>query len=430
MNRRRRRGRGSRRVIIWVVAAGLAVLLVCWAVALTVVVLVVRSGGSTTAREEPTPDRASAALTVAVSPEKESLFRTLADEFNAQAARTADGERMEIHVMVMDPEAMVEAALSQAQGMATSASTFQALTPDSSLWLDQLDRAYAAQVGGSETIAPRLVADTARYAVSPIVIAAWESVARDLGWPDRPVGWEDIQRKAQADPDFKWNHASTSHASGLLATLAEFYAGAGKVRDLTVEDAQAQKTLDYVAAIEKTVRYYGEGELAVVERARTEGRDYLDAFVTQEQLVVQFNLASPSERLIALYPAEGTLWADHPLALLEQPEPTANQRRTFQAFREFLLSSKVQKEILATGYRPADLNIPLDGPESPLTLANGVDPKQPQTTLQVPGPAVVEVVRNVWWYTKRHTNVYLVVDVSGSMSGENATGARHFPGPD
>jgi Ca-activated chloride channel family protein len=28
---------------------------------------------------------------------------------------------------------------------------------------------------------------------------------------------------------------------------------------------------------------------------------------------------------------------------------------------------------------------------------------------------VVEVVQNVWWYTKRPTNVYLVVDTSGSM---------------
>jgi Ca-activated chloride channel family protein len=31
---------------------------------------------------------------------------------------------------------------------------------------------------------------------------------------------------------------------------------------------------------------------------------------------------------------------------------------------------------------------------------------------------VVEVVQNVWWYTKRPTNVYLVVDTSGSMGGE------------
>ncbi|MCS7221738.1 MAG: VWA domain-containing protein [Anaerolineae bacterium] len=404
----------SRRILIAVLATATGLLLACSA--LTIGLFLISRRVSTELTTSTVRDPRSAVLTVAVSPEKQALIEALVRQFNEQRQRTPDDEVMAVRVQVMDPEAMVEAALKEPD--------FQALTPDSSLWLDQLDRAYASQVGEKGIIAPRLVAETVRYAVSPIVIAAWEPVARELGWPERPVGWRDIQRKAQADPDFKWNHASTSHASGLLATLAEFYAGAGKARDLTIEDVQAQATLDYVAAIERTVRYYGEGELAVLERARAEGRRYLDAFVIQEQLVVQFNLSQPPERLVAIYPAEGTLWADHPLALLERPEPTANQRRTFQAFREFLLSPEAQRQVLAAGYRPADLSIPLDGPDSPLTAANGVDPMQPHTTLQVPSPAVVDVVRNVWWYTKRHTNVFLVVDTSGSMRGEKLEAAR------
>ncbi len=404
----------SRRNLMAVLVTATGLLLVCSALAIGLFLAsrrILTEPVTATAR-----DPRSAVLTVAISPEKQALMEALVRQFNDRRQRTPDGKAMVVQVQVMDPQTMVEAALKEPD--------FQALTPDSSLWLDQLDRAYAAQVGEGEAIAPRLVAEAVRYAVSPIVIAAWEPVARELGWPERPVGWRDIQRKAQTDPDFKWNHASTSHASGLLATLAEFYAGAGKVRDLTIEDVQARATLDYVAAIERTVRYYGEGELAVLERARAEGRRYLDAFVIQEQLVVQFNLSQPRERLVAIYPAEGTLWADHPLALLDRPEPTANQRRTFQAFREFLLSPGAQRQILAAGYRPADLSIPLDGPESPLTAANGVDPAQPHTTLQVPGPAVVDVVRNVWWYTKRHTNVFLVVDTSGSMRGEKLEAAR------
>jgi len=110
--------------------------------------------------------------------------------------------------------------------------------------------------------------------------------------------------------------------------------------------------------------------------------------------------------------------------LLETPTLTANQRLTFQHLREFLSSEEAQATVLAHGYRPADLTIPLDSHDSPLTAANGVDPRQPQTTLQMPSPAVVEVVRNVWWYTKRHTNVYLVVDTSGSMEGEKLEAAR------
>jgi Ca-activated chloride channel family protein len=251
----------------------------------------------------------------------------------------------------------------------------------------------------------------------------WEDVAREMGYP-APIGWTDLLARAKSDPNFKWSHPSTTTASGLLATLAEFYAGAGLTRGLTEEAARAQPTLDYVAAIEKTVRFYGEGELAVIERARAEGRGFLDAFVVSEQLVIDFNRKGGRPRLIAVYPKEGTLWQDHPLALLEQPGLTNGQRLTFAAFRDTLLSAESQKRILDAGYRPADLNIPLDFAGSPISPANGADPKQPQTTLQIPSPGVVQVVRDVWFYTKRKTNVVLVVDTSGSMQGQKLANAQ------
>lgn len=63
------------------------------------------------------------------------------------------------------------------------------------------------------------------------------------------------------------------------------------------------------------------------------------------------------------------------------------------------------------------MSIPLDQSGSPFAGTDAVNWRQPETTLQMPGPAVVEVVQNVWWYTKRPTNVYLVVDTSDSMIG-------------
>jgi Ca-activated chloride channel family protein len=402
----------NRRLLIVVVAALVIAALVCCLVWGVTQLGKLRAQATVTPEAVSVADPREATLRVAYSPEKAALFTELVERFNALKLRTPDRRAIRVQAEQQDVEAMLEAAL---------AGAYEAISPDSSLWLDQLDRAWAEQTG-SET---PLVGESHRYGVSPVVLAMWEPVARDLGWPDQPIGWSDVQAKAQRDPNFKWSHPSTSSASGLLATLAEFYAGADKTRGLTIEDAQAQATLDYVGAVERTVRYYGEGELAVIERAQQEGPDYLDAFVVQEQLVVWFNRqARGNQRLVAVYPAEGTLWEDHPLALLETPTLTANQRLTFQHLREFLSSEEAQATVLAHGYRPADLTIPLDSPDSPLTAANGVDPRQPQTTLQMPSPAVVEVVRNVWWYTKRHTNVYLVVDTSGSMSGEKLEAAR------
>jgi Ca-activated chloride channel homolog len=374
-----------------------------------IVVALLPSSSSITETPAVEQDMRDATLTLAYTPDKTELMRALIDRFNAQNLRTTDRQTMQVQLVELTPDVMIEQAL--------TGPSFQAMSPDSSLWLDQLDRRWlAVQQVQEGAIAPALVGESVRFAVSPVVIAAWEDVARSLGWPDRTASWQDIQQRATDDPNFRWSHPSTNVASGLLATLAEFYAGAGKTRGLTEEDATAQSTLDYVAAIERTVKFYGEGEAAIMQRIRQEGRSFLDLFVAQEHLVVNYNRQSPLDRLVAIYPAEGTLWADHPLALLETRDLTDNQRQTWRALRDYVQSPQAQQAVLEAGFRPADLSLSLAG--SPIAAANGVDPSQPQTTLQMPGPAVVDVVQNVWQYTKRKANIFLVVDTSGSMQGE------------
>lgn len=389
----------------------------------------------------------SAELTVAVSPVMAPILAQLTEQFNAQQLTTPDGKTMSVRTLVLEPEKMVSAALGRPE--------FQAMSPDSSLWLDRLEGAWTGVAGGQDEaqaagsfdsssqgeaaqaetgaqipIGQRRVAEQTRYAVSPIVIVAWESAARELGWPDQAIGWQDIQREATANPDFKWNHASTNTASGLLATLAEFYAGAGLTRGLTEEAATAQSTLDYVRAVEATVRFYGEGEQVIVQRLAEEGRDFLDAFVGQEQVVIDWNRNRRGDPLVAIYPAEGTLWTDHPLALLDlgtsegEQAVKENQRLTYAALADFLTGETAQQHLLAAGYRPADLGLSLDTAGSPFADTEAVDWRQPQTTLQMPSPAVVDVVQNVWYFTKRPTNVILVADTSGSMEGGKIDSAR------
>ena len=359
------------------------------------------------ATPEPIPE---AALVVGYSPEKEELFLQLISAFNEQVAGSSDGV-LPVTASRYESDLMIEAALE---------GKLHAISPDSSVWLQTLDREWAERTGRDLP----LVGQSERYAISPIVIAMWEDIARSMGHPEKALGWADLLSRAQSDPAFRWSHPSTNSAAGLLATLAEFYAGAGKTRGLTEEDVQRQATLDYVAAIEKTVRYYGEGEWSVIQRVQSEGRAFLDAFVVQEQLVLYYNTRNPGDRLVAIYPVEGTLWEDHPLALLELDKLTDEQRSTFVRLVGFLKAPQQQAAILASGYRPTDLSISLTAGESPFTPENGVDPSQPKTALQMPSPSVIEVVRDVWWYTKRHTNVYLVVDVSGSMEGAKLDNAQ------
>jgi len=214
-------------------------------------------------------------LRIAYSPDKEVLFQELVKRFNNSKARSQNGKRIVVVATAVEPESMLTAAT---QG------EFDALCPDSSIWLAQLEFDWQESHGSESSI----VGDTTRFAVSPIVIAMWADTARSMGYPDKAIGWMDLLNLARGNPDFRWSHPSTSSASGLLATLATFYAGAGKTRGLTVDDVTKQSTLDYVAALEKTVRYYGEGERAVIQQVAEKGRSYLDAFVVQEQLLIQF----------------------------------------------------------------------------------------------------------------------------------------------
>ncbi len=348
---------------------------------------------------ETTPTPTAATLDLAYSPEKDALMQDLIARFHKANYKTPSGLPMKINATKMDAADIVDAA---------RAGKFTAISPDSSLWLAQID-------AGRERA---LVGEAARFAVTPIVIAMWSDVAQSLGYPQKQIGWQDLLARAKSDANFKWSHPSTSSASGLLATLAEFYAGANKTRGLTEEDVKNRATLDYVGALEKTVRYYGEGEQATIDEVLKRGRSYLDAFVVSERLVIYFNSQS-SQKLVAIYPVEGTLWQDHPLALLEQSGLTDEQRLTFRRFRDFLLSPEIQKVILQAGYRPVDLNLRLDDAASPIKTSNGVDPAQPQTTLQMPSAAVIEIVQSAWYLAKRPANIYLVADTSGSMGEQN-----------
>lgn len=411
MSPKRKRSNPKQTLLVLLIGMGLFFAVCCafWAIVVNV------APDLAPATEE---EVVSTNLRLAYSPEKQVLFESLVADFNAQGLAGEDGEPLQIEAMQMDPEAIMDAAL---------AGEVQAIVPDSSIWLDTLDRAYAERVASGEVVGggAGLTSEVTRWAVSPVVIAMWEETARQMGWPERPVGWADLLDRAQSDPDFKWSHAATNTASGLLATLAEFYAGAGITRGLTEDIASSQPVTEYVGAIEQTVRFYGEGEWAAVQRVLDQGSDFLDALVVQEQLVIYFNQQPDRPgRLVAVYPAEGTLWEDHPMALIESSSLTPHQRQTYRAFREYLTSTPVQQRVLQAGYRPADLSIPVDGPDSPINALNGADPAEPQTTLQMPAPSVVQVVRDVWWLTKRHTNVYLVVDTSGSMLGDKLAQAQ------
>src|SRR5688572_20164655 len=79
----------------------------------------------------------SAELTIAVSPVMAPVMQEMASAFNSLDLRTPDNKKMTVWVVPVVPEQMVQDAL--------GLPNYQAISPDSSLWLDQLEQEWAAR---------------------------------------------------------------------------------------------------------------------------------------------------------------------------------------------------------------------------------------------------------------------------------------------
>ncbi len=176
--------------------------------------------------------------------------------------------------------------------------------------------------------------------------------------------------------------------------------------------------------------HYGDTTLTFLNnlyRADQRGQalTYVSAVAVEEKSVIDYNqgnpdgVLSPGEQprppkipLVAIYPKEGTLFSDSPYYVLDAPWVTQQQKDAAKVFEDFVKAPDNQKQVLSYGFRPGNPAVAIGDPIVP---ANGVDPNQPQTLLEVPQPAVLTKLLGVWSAQRKKARVALVLDVSGSM---------------
>jgi Ca-activated chloride channel family protein len=266
--------------------------------------------------------------------------------------------------------------------------------------------------------------------LSPVVIAMWKPMAEALGWGAHPVGWSDILALARQPNGWaahghpEWGPFRLGHThpefsnSGLISMLAETYAAVGKVNGLTLADVARPETAAYVGGIESAIVHYGSSTGFFGKKMFGNGPQYLSAAVLYESLVIEST--SPKYQLpfpvVAIYPKEGTFWSDHPVGIVEREWVTPEHREAAKTYVDYLLARPQQERALQLGFRPSAVEVPL---AAPIDAAHGVDPKQPQTTLEVPPVEVIDAVRKLWQREKKRSQITLVLDTSGSMNDEH-----------
>jgi Ca-activated chloride channel family protein len=301
-------------------------------------------------------------------------------------------------------------------------------SPAGGVWVTLLNARWQAKHSGQQLVGTGAT-DAPPLVTSPVVIAMWKPQAEALGWPQKSIGWSDIA-KLSTDPngwktyghpefgEFKFGHTHPDFSnSGLDAIIAMNYAATNKVRGLTLDDVNSSTSKNFVSTVESSVIHYGDSTGFFADKMFSNGPGYLSATVMYENLVVEANDGKTYPHLpypvVAIYPTEGTFHSDHPYAILNANWVTPAKKAAGLAFRNFLLATDQQKKALQYGFRPADLNVPIT---APIDSAHGVDPKKPDTVLQLPNADVVSAIQTNWNAQRRRVDVMLILDRSGSMN--------------
>ncbi len=391
----------------------------------------------------------------AVSSEKVTLLTELAAAFNADrdasSITDAGGAKRRVSVRIQR-KASGAAATALVGGWPEAEEGPQPViwSPSARSWGAIVNQRLAEK--GGAAMAP---ADATSFMLTPLVIAMPKPMADALGYPKTPIGFGDLITLskdpagwgAKGHPEwgpFKLGKTNPNFStSGLSATVAMYYAATGKTAGLTVEDLNKAEVRQYAIDVESSVVHYGDITMTFLNNwfradARGTSLTYVSAVAIEEKSVVDYNSGNPDGildtgevprtprvPLVSVYPKDGTLLSDNPLFVLDAPWVDENEKLAAKAFEKFVLTSDNQRKVLQFGFRPGNPSVAV---ADPITLANGVDPNEPKTALEVPEPPVLTKVLDLWSDQRKKARVLVVVDVSGSMGeaadGSNSSGAE------
>ncbi len=288
------------------------------------------------------------------------------------------------------------------------------------------------------------LANSPATANAPVVMAIWESrlnaikakyPGEEIGWKhllevlDSPNGWEDYGIQSGHRTVY-YGHTDPYVSSTALSTLiAEYYASALYNADLSGRRLTSDMINDPVVQngvrdIESLIRHYSRRTTEFKEYI-AQGPDYLDFVALEENDLIYINQGKtayqPPERLIALYPAEGTFWHEHPFGVVHADWVTDEQSTAAYVFADYVRTPAVQEIIMAAGFRPVIPEVEIGYPFVPEL---GIDKDQPTNVLFAPEPSVIAAIQENWSYVKKQADIWLVFDTSGSMQGDKLAQAK------
>jgi serine/threonine protein kinase len=245
-------------------------------------------------------------------------------------------------------------------------------SPASFLELNQLITAWEQAHAGKDIVILSGDLQPKQLVFSPLVFAAWRDRSEillkyytSIDWPSihdasKLSNWANIGGQSTWGP-VKFGHTRPDKSnSGLLAITLLAYSFFKEQRELTVQQIDNPQFLSYFSDIEGTVSAFGRSSGTFLTNVVIPlGPPEFDIIATYENLILTNNktaMAVQHQPLQLFYPSLNIV-SDHPFAILQGNWVTHEQQMAARVFRDFLLAAPQQRLALATGFRPANVNV-------------------------------------------------------------------------
>jgi Ca-activated chloride channel family protein len=369
----------------------------------------------------------SVLVTIASSVTKQKWMEAVMEKFHNEGITTASGKKIAVRTTgVLSGGSMWDILAGKLKPVAWS--------PGAVSWVDQYRERWA-QDGKRPAIT-----EACRPSVySPIGLAMWRPMAAALGWPDKPIGWQTIVDLA-ADPKGwarynhpEWGNLKLGHphpkysSAGMLYMTSFVYGVTGRTAGLTTAEIYSPEVETGMRTLARNTSKYGMISTDLLRLMAQHGPQYLHAVSAFEEGTVRLNLERGDELrwpVVFIFPSEGTFWSSHPYCILDGADwVDEEQAEAAKIFLDYLRAREQQEIAVDHLLRPLDSDIEI---HAPLSLENGADPRVRKETvpaLEMPNSDATAAIIDQFMTTKRKSTVLLVLDVSGSMQGQNIRAA-------
>ena len=356
-------------------------------------------------------------ISLAYAPELEPIINQVTDKFNSasdyklKATKISSGEaRTQIVSNQIKPDIYL---------------------PTSSAWLE------IANYESSQNLFDTNKLNSIAY--SPVGIAMWESkynLVRQkfnkdkFSWNEisqiasNPNGWKSLDQGLARANYYGGMTDPQISTTGLSALISQYYNSSKLPEALSIQNVNDENVKESVKNYQNTIRHYSANTV-VFRDYLSRGVDYIDSIPLAENDLIYVNNpklgAKPNQKLVMVYPEEGSLIHNYPLAVSNQIDSA--KKEATDKLKNIFLESSIQDNLVKEGFRPADVSKHNNLP-TPFNSEFGVNPKEPLKTLKIPVGEVLSKIQNNWQFTKKKAKIQILLDTSGSMQGTKIQNAK------